>query len=97
MVVFYWQLYLLLIISHDYDMLSFSELNEVITSYVVRDGKGAYTCSVCGHQNDHLGNIKRHIEARHVVTKGFECPMCNKFFKTRHSLSRHKKVFHNME
>ena len=35
-----------------------------------------------------------HIEASHVKSPGYNCDICYKTFKTKHSLRTHKNVKH---
>jgi len=50
---------------------------------------GRYFCKSCSKSGSSKRAIAQHVEARHVQTPGFECPLCRKTSKTRYALSMH--------
>ena len=57
---------------------------------MVKLGGGAWECRACGHQSMYTTNMRNHIEAHHLPTQGYNCPLCGKFCKTKNSLNVHK-------
>ena len=53
------------------------------------DGRKADVCKVCGKE-DKTTNIKDHIEANHLEGIAIPCNLCNKTFRSRNGLRRHK-------
>jgi len=41
------------------------------------------------------GDLKKHIEAKHMTNTKIDCPICKKSAKTRDSLRKHMKTNHN--
>ena len=69
-----------------------SELDEKIQEMIeVRDGK--FTCTVCGKTSDRRFNLGKHIET-HIELLSFPCQLCDKVFRYRNSLQKHKSTFH---
>ena len=58
--------------------------------------QGAWSCFLCGKITQHSGNMRQHFEAHHFsLPVGLvQCRMCNKIFKTRHSLATHMSKNH---
>ena len=56
--------------------------------------KVAWTCNLCGKEGTH-GQIKRHIEAKHITGVRHKCDLCHKTSKSRHALKVHKKRNHD--
>ena len=56
--------------------------------------KVAWTCNMCGKQGTH-GQIKRHIEAKHITGVRHKCDLCHKTSKSRYALKVHKKRNHD--
>ena len=53
----------------------------------------AYVCQVCGKEGQKI-NIKDHIEAHHLEGISIPCGLCDKTFRSRHSLRSHNSHFH---
>ena len=51
----------------------------------------ADVCKVCGKE-DKSNNIKDHIEANHIEGIVIPCNLCNKTFRSRNALRRHKCI-----
>ena len=56
--------------------------------------KVAWTCNLCGKQGTQ-GQIKRHIEAKHITGVRHKCDLCHKTSKSRYALKVHKKRNHD--
>ena len=57
-----------------------------------RQGK-VYVCQVCGKEANKI-NMRDHIEAKHINGISIPCSVCDKTFRTRHSLRTHKSSVH---
>jgi len=55
---------------------------------------GGYLCNLCGKQARDLYALKGHLEGKHEITPGYNCPVCNMFCKTKNILVIHKKNSH---
>ena len=76
-----------------------SKVNEQINSMMVasqntitrKNGRidKAFTCQVCGKEENKT-NMIDHIEANHMEGLALPCNMCDKTFRSRHSLRNHK-------
>ena len=75
-----------------------SELEVQTTSLMNKTSKMSgvqpiYICKVCGKE-DMNRNLKTHIEANHLEGVFIPCIFCEKTFRTRETLRRHKKGKH---
>ena len=55
-----------------------------------------WSCLICEHRSQEKNNVKRHIEARHVILPPLHCLVCNRKSKTSHSMRMHMKSAHNI-
>jgi len=69
-------------------------LDAEIASMLVSNGGGVWQCGECGKQGN-KGDVKRHIEAKHMLNTKITCPLCGKSTKTRDSLRKHMKSDHD--
>ena len=77
------------------------ELDKKVKSMMIRslnmckNGKQkAYICQICGKEGPGK-DIRDHIEANHLEGVTLPCTSCDKTFRSRNSLSHHKKVYHS--
>ena len=71
-----------------------SELEEQIEQHIIRNTDRTFSCKVCGKNcGKHTRNMKHHIET-HLEGLSFNCPMCEKTFRSRNSLAFHKSTYH---
>ena len=56
-------------------------------------GQLVYKCTLCGKEAEQT-NLKNHIEANHLEGISVPCNLCEKAFRSRNSLSKHKTVYH---
>ena len=70
-----------------------SEINEQIDQNIVKNPDGTSSCKICGKNDKHLGHMRNHIET-HLEGLSFNCPMCEKTFRSRPSLAMHKHKIH---
>ena len=66
-----------------------SSLLEQINALVFKDDNKIWTCKACGKQSAKSCDIRKHSEI-HIEGLSFQCPNCDKSFRTRVSLSSHK-------
>ena len=68
------------------------DLNGAGQSEQIKDGNNAeYFCD-CGLKFSRLGWLVRHMQQ---CTNGFDCELCQKRFKTKKTLKKHKLLIHN--
>ena len=70
------------------------ELEEMVKSMMEKlqikiANRTAYQCKVCGKEGQGI-TIKDHIEANHLEGIVIPCNLCDKTFRSRHSLRNHK-------
>ena len=70
-----------------------SEVNDQIEQNVVRNIDGTYSCHICGKKSGKISHAKNHVET-HIEGLSFNCPMCEKTFRSRPSLAMHKSIKH---
>ena len=79
----------------------FVELVEQINSMMEKTprktakGKTIYNCNVCGKEAEN-GDMKKHIEAKHLEGVTIPCNLCEKTFRSRNSLTTHNNCYHNV-
>ena len=75
------------------------EIDEKILEYMESCLDGSYKCKVCGKisgkslKQNQKQNLKNHIET-YMEGLSYACPICNKSFRSRNSLSNHRSVYH---
>lgn len=69
-------------------------VKEAIRSRVYRREDAMYECSECGFSSNRASVVHVHVEAKHLQTPGFECPLCQKHCPTKNSLNIHKYRYH---
>ena len=70
-----------------------AEVDEQVEQSIVKNWDGTYSCNICGKIMKHKSDMKRHIET-HLEGLSFNCPMCEKTFRSRLSLAMHKTRSH---
>ena len=71
-----------------------SEVDEKIEESMIKNLDGTYSCQICGkNSGKNIYNCRNHIET-HLEGLSFNCPMCEKTFRSRKSLSNHKFIKH---
>ena len=83
--------------STDINPVNISEIDEQIEQNIIKnlDSTGTtYSCKFCGKNTGRkTSHIRNHIET-HLEGLSFNCPLCGKTFRSRHSLSVHKSRNH---
>ena len=69
-------------------------IKEAVKSRVNRRSDGQFQCTECGFNSNRASVVHVHVEAKHLHTEGFECPICQKHCQTRNSLNIHKYRYH---
>ena len=59
-----------------------------VLTYIKKEVKGQRSCRVCGYSSHLLGDVKRHVESKHMAPQ-YPCHSCGKLLKTRRTLMRH--------
>jgi len=54
---------------------------------------GAYKCDNCEYVTGHKATMRNHVESKHFVSSGHNCPVCNKFCSTKNALNYHKTKY----
>ena len=81
-------------VNTDVNLENISEVNERIEQNIVKNLDGTYSCQICGKNSGKWKtHIKNHIET-HLEGLCFNCPMCEKTFRSRPSLAMHKHKNH---
>ena len=52
-------------------------------------GGAGYQCLECGYQSKVSNNVKRHIDAKHIVSTGYSCPQCPEVLRNKVALNNH--------
>jgi len=72
--------------------------DEVIDSMMQKcrseNGLSVWTCTVCSKETTRKHDLKRHVEATHVMHPGVACEVCGHMCKTRDSLRHHFSAVH---
>ena len=48
----------------------------------------------CGWHSKFKTRLNEHVEAKHVETGGYSCPLCGKFCSSKNALKLHKSKYH---
>ena len=79
---------------------SFGEQNAKLDEMIVTNADGTISCSVCGkvakegrRPYDTRNNLRNHVET-HLEGLLYNCPLCDKTFRSRNSLNCHKSLKH---
>ena len=57
---------------------------------MVKCDDGFWQCTECGKTSRVKTNIYEHIESTHTDCPGYQCPLCQKFCRSRNALRAHK-------
>ena len=74
------------------------DVNEKVNEYMEKCSDGSYKCKICGKiptgkNSGKTQNMRNHIET-HMEGLSFPCPICQRTFRSRNSLSSHKSQTH---
>merc|ERR1712076_319780 len=68
------------------------ELDETITSMIVRTEDRHWECTSCGKTSKKSADLKRHVESMHVEGMEHPCNNCGKTFRSRNALRLHIQI-----
>jgi len=68
-------------------------INQAVLSQMQKNG-GVWQCLACLWETNHKTRMYEHVEAKHVQTNGYSCPLCDKFCPSKNSLKFHKSKYH---
>jgi len=79
----------------DVDQEQSTKLEQNIYSQHARKANdGGYQCNICDKKTRDNYAMKNHLEGKHDITPGYNCPVCNLFCRTRSILEYHRKIYH---
>eukprot|EP00092_Neocalanus_flemingeri_P077240 GFUD01095880.1.p1 GENE.GFUD01095880.1~~GFUD01095880.1.p1 ORF type:complete len:358 (+),score=69.27 GFUD01095880.1:288-1361(+) len=55
---------------------------------------GVWKCLACGWEAKIKTRLYEHVEAKHVETNGYSCPICGKYCSSQKALKNHKFKYH---
>jgi hypothetical protein len=68
------------------------QFSDVVDSFAERIESGQYVCKLCEFAARDKYNIRLHIERKHDLSSGYQCPFCHRSVKTKQDLSQHKSM-----
>ena len=72
--------------------LPLDEVDQRISDIMSKNESGKYVCTICGkNSKKHIQNMRNHIET-HLDGISFSCQICNRQYRSRNSLNKHKSV-----
>jgi len=83
----------------DVTNINIQDIKDKINEYIIECDDKSYQCSLCGKMSyknpkgTQKHALQRHIET-HLQGLSYACPICQKEFKTRNSLTYHKSTYH---
>ena len=66
------------------------EVEAAIECHLARAEEGGWKCVSCDYRSMKKMNVKGHVEAKHIVSAGFQCVNCPKICSTRKALVMHR-------
>lgn len=51
--------------------------------------EGMWQCTECGHSSRSKSDMAKHVEAKHIVTAGYDCTFCGQHYPSRNALKSH--------
>lgn len=69
----------------------FLDLSELIRVRIQRLSDGMFCCVVCGFLSGEKRSLMYHVEAKHIETPGYHCPICSKHCPSLNALKCHKR------
>jgi len=64
-------------------------LDELISKNMQKDDIGIWHCLQCPFNSKRCSVVKNHVEAKHIESTGFMCPLCSTICPTRNALTMH--------
>ena len=82
--------------------INLQDIKDKINEYIIECDDKSFQCSLCGKMSyknpkgTQKHALQRHIET-HLEGLSYACPICQKAFKTRNSLTYHKSTYHSVK
>ena len=70
------------------------DLETKLSQYLERCEDGKFRCTLCGKTATQKIEIKDHVEGVHLEGISVPCPQCDKTFRSRVNLRKHKSRVH---
>ena len=70
-----------------------SAVDEQIEQNIIKNMDGTYSCSICGKTSGKKQHAQNHMET-HLQGLSFNCPLCDKTYRSRNTLAMHKSTKH---
>jgi len=68
-------------------------IDQAVSAQMLKNG-GVWQCLTCGWEAKIKTRLYEHVEAKHVETNGYSCPICGKFCSSQKGLKNHKFKYH---
>jgi len=68
-------------------------IDQAVLAQMQKNG-GVWQCLTCGWEAKIKTRLFEHVEAKHVETNGYSCPICGKFCSSQKGLKNHKFKYH---
>ena len=69
------------------------DVKDAVNNLIIWENE-AYVCKTCGKGDKRLQNMKKHVEI-HIDGISYDCPLCDKTFRSKNSFNFHKYRRHN--
>ena len=69
-------------------------IDQAVVSQMQKTDTGVWQCATCGWQSKFKTRLYEHVEAKHVETGGYSCPLCEKFCSSKNAFKLHKSKYH---
>ena len=66
---------------------------ELIKQGLMMETATGAICTICGYANN-LRSVRRHLEGKHSIGRGYPCPVCKLKYKTEDTRKRHMRILH---
>ena len=71
-----------------------SKMYKIDTSDQGMPSRWEWQCTDCVFKSPHVTTVKRHVESRHIISEGYDCPECSHHVPTWNALRIHQKRNH---
>ena len=68
-------------------------IDQAVLSQMTKLDSG-WHCLACGWETSHKTRLYEHVEAKHVQTNGYSCPICEKVCQSKNALKCHRYKYH---
>ena len=79
--------------TEDLQQSSLNDFKNVTEQYLDTNDDGKFTCQLCGKIGKYKHVMMFHVET-HIDGIVYNCPYCDKTFRTRNSVKCHKSMYH---